>query len=84
MVFLLGKELAVHDLVPLNILGLFFGTSVLYHLSYYNNIQAVGGSFFTGEYFSAILFVILTIFAIISLAHSSRFFIQKNEPYVTV
>jgi hypothetical protein len=84
VVFFLGKEVAVQDLVPLNILGLFFGTSVLYHLSYYENIQAVGGSFFTGEYFSAVLFVILTIFAIVSLAYSSRYFLQKNEPYITV
>lgn len=38
IVFLLGRTLAIHDLIPLNMLGLFFGTSTLYHLSYLDTI----------------------------------------------
>lgn len=34
VIFLLGKEIAIHDLIPLNLAGLFFGTYTLYALAY--------------------------------------------------
>jgi hypothetical protein len=40
-VFLLGKHMAIRDLIPLNMLGLFFGTSTLYHLSYIDKASTV-------------------------------------------
>ncbi len=84
VVFVLGKELAVHDLIPLNILGLFFGTSTLYHLSYTGNISEVTASVFSSHSISAVLFLVLVGFAIMSIAYSSRYFAAKDEPFVTL
>lgn len=84
VVFFLGREIATHDLVPLNIAWLFFGTSTLYHLSYSDNISKLSDSFFSSHTLSAILFTVLVIFAIISIAYSSSQFAPKDEPYITL
>jgi hypothetical protein len=84
VIFVLGKELATHDLIPINLLGLFFGTSTLYHLSYTQDISLVSDNFFTSHAVSAILFLILVVFAITSIAFSSRHFAPKDEPYIAL
>ncbi len=37
----MGREIAVHDLIPLNLLGLFFGTYTLHKLIYTSKITEV-------------------------------------------
>lgn len=34
VIFILGREIAIYDLIPLNLAGLFFGTYTLHALSY--------------------------------------------------
>lgn len=40
IIYLLGKEISVYDLIPLNLIGLFFGTYTLYALSYQNQVAS--------------------------------------------
>ena len=78
VIFILGREIAIHDLIPLNLLGLFFGTYTLHRLVYSGNI-AQGISFFEGSTFTTILLTILVTMSIMSIAFSSRYFSPKEE-----
>ena len=54
-IFALGREIATHDLIPLNLLGLFFGTTTLHALSYSGALATAHDTFFGSEDFTAIL-----------------------------
>lgn len=77
-IFILGREIAIYDLIPLNLLGLFFGTYTLHSLSYSGILQSEP-SFFTGESFTTFLLVILVIMSIAGIALSSRYFTEKKD-----
>ncbi len=83
IVFLMGREIAIHDLIPLNMLGLFFGTSTLYHLSYLNNADISTG-FFAGPAFTAVLIVVLLGFCILAISQSASKFDPKDEFQLTI
>ena len=83
IIFLIGKEIAIHDLIPLNMLGLFFGTSTLYHLSYLDKITP-SWSFFSGPWFTAFLIVILLWFCVLSISQSASKFDPKDESQLTL
>lgn len=74
----MGREIAVYDLIPLNLFGLFFGTYTLHSLSYSGLIQAEP-SFFTSESFTVFLLVVLVIMSIAGIALSSRYFTEKKD-----
>ncbi|NRH20469.1 DUF2339 domain-containing protein [Candidatus Gracilibacteria bacterium] len=78
VIFFMGREIAVYDLIPLNLFGLFFGTYTLHSLSYSGLIQAEP-SFFTSESFTVFLLVVLVIMSIAGIALSSRYFTEKKD-----
>ena len=82
-VFLIWKELSIRNIIPLNMLWLFVGTSTLYHLSYSEWISSIAtNSFFSSEIFSAILFLFLSIFSMWSIIITSKQFEEKDEWYI--
>ncbi len=84
-VFLLGREISIRKIIPLNIIGLFFGTSVLYYLSYANEINKnYSDNFFTGHVFTGILFTLLVIFTIWSILVSAKQFEEKDDGYLAL
>ncbi len=83
IVFLMGREIAIHDLIPLNMLGLFFGTSTLYHLSYLDNV-GISTGFFSGSIFTSILIVVLLGFCILAISQSASKFDPKDESQLTI
>lgn len=85
VIYLLGREISVRNIIPLNIAGLFIGTSTLYHLSYSAGInKVVAGNFLTGEIFSAILFFILVVFSIWSILFSANQFDESDDRYLAL
>jgi muramoyltetrapeptide carboxypeptidase LdcA involved in peptidoglycan recycling len=75
----MGKELAIHDLVPLNLLGLFFGTYTLHNLIYAEKIHEASIGFFGSSDFTIVLLMILVVMSVMSIAYSSRYFSSKEE-----
>ena len=82
ILFLIGREIAIHDLMPLNMLGLFFWTSTLYHLSYLQDSNMVG--FFSGSTLTAILISILLGFCVLALSQSASRFDPKDESQLSI
>lgn len=78
VIFLLGREIAIYDLIPLNLLGLFFGTYTLHALSYSGMTQVTTG-FFSSDVFTMILLIVLVMMSIGGIALSSRQFTAKRE-----
>jgi hypothetical protein len=83
VVFLMGREIAIHDLIPLNLLGLFFGTYTLHHLIYTGDIQAVSAGFFQSNTFTLILLAVLVVMSVMSIAFSSRYFSPREEVWIS-
>jgi len=84
-VFLIGKEISVRNIIPLNLIGLFVGVSTLWGLSNTNNINAIAvDNFFSGEVFTAILFMVLVVFSIWSILVSARQFSEKDDGYLSL
>ncbi|MBP9759834.1 MAG: DUF2339 domain-containing protein [Candidatus Pacebacteria bacterium] len=84
-VFLIGREISVRDIIPLNIMGLFIGISTLWHLSYTDNINTVHvGDFFTGELFTSILLMAVAVFSIWSILLSAKRFDEKDDGYLSL
>jgi hypothetical protein len=84
-IFLIGREISVRDIVPLNIAGLLIGVSTLWGLSRSDDINAVqSANVFSGEMFTAILFSALTIFTIWSLLLSAKRFKEKDDGYLSL
>ena len=84
-VFLIGKEISVRDIIPLNIAGLFIGVSTLWGLAYSNGINATqAGNFFAGELFTAILFTVLVVFSIWSILLSAKKFAESDDGYLSL
>lgn len=84
-VFLIGKEISVRHIIPLNIAGLFIGVSTLWKLSSTDGINAVRvGNFFTGETFTGILFAVLVIFSIWSILLSAKRFRENDDGYLSL
>lgn len=79
-IFLLWREIAIYDLIPLNMVGLLVGTTSLYTLSYKH---AVASEFLSSTGFSAVLFTGLVIFSIFAIIFSSQKFESKFEGYLT-
>ncbi len=85
VVFFIGREINVRNILPLNNVGLLIGASMLYHLSYTDGISKITErGFLSGEVFSAILFLIITIFSLWNLLFSSKLFAEKDEGYITL
>jgi hypothetical protein len=85
MVFVMGREISVRRIIPLNIIGLFAGTSTLYHLSYSTIVKtSVSSDFFAGEYFTAILLFVLVAFSTWSILMSARQFNEKFDGYLAL
>ena len=83
--FVLGREISVRNIIPLNMAGLFIGTSTLYHLSYTSDISKIATDiFFSSELFSAILFLVLVVFSLWSIIQSAKQFEEKNEGYLAL
>ncbi len=78
VIFLMGREIAIYDLIPLNLLGLFFGTYSLQVLSY-TDTPRLENWFFSSEVFTVILLAILVVMSIASIALSARYFTEKKE-----
>lgn len=84
VVFLMGREIAIHDLIPLNLLGLFFGTYTLHHLVYTGDIQAVSVGFFQSNTFTLILLALLVVMSVMGIAFSSRYYSSKEDVWISV
>jgi hypothetical protein len=80
----MGREIAIHDLIPLNLLGLFFGTYTLHHLVYTGDIQNISVNFFQGSTFTLILLALLVVMSVMSIAFSSRYFSSQEEVLISV
>jgi hypothetical protein len=78
VIFLMGREIAIYDLIPLNLLGLFFGTYSLQILSY-TDLAPIASWFFVSTVFTVVLLVILVIMSIGGIALSSRYFTGKKD-----
>lgn len=84
VVFFIGREINVRNILPLNNVGLLIGASILYHFSYTGGVSTVAsGNFLTSELFSAILFLVITVFSLWNLLSSSKQFAEKDEGYIT-
>jgi|GEM_PF-1440675 len=84
-VFLIGREISVRDIIPLNIIGLFVGVSTLWGLASFSNISDVSaGNFFTSEIMTAVLFTSVVIFTIWSILVSSNKFNESDEGYLSL
>ncbi len=84
-VFLMGREISVRDVIPLNIIGLFLGVSTLWRLSTTDSINAVRPeNFFTGEIFTSILFLALVVFSMWSILLSTKKFDEKDEGFLSL
>lgn len=84
VVFFIGREINVRNILPLNNVGLLIGASTLYYFSYSEGVHEVTGSFLSGEVFSAILFLIISVFSLWNLLFSSKLFAEKDESYITL
>jgi hypothetical protein len=84
-VFLIGREISVRDVIPLNIIGLFVGITTLWGLASSQNIDAVHAeNFFTSEVVTAFLFTILVIFSILSILISATRFKESDDGYLSL
>lgn len=84
-VFLIGKEISVRDIIPLNIIGLFVGVSTLWGLADTAGINAVrSDDVFTGELFTGILFAALVIFSVWSILLSAKKFKENDDGYLSL
>lgn len=84
VVFLMGREIAIHDLIPVNLGGLFFGTYTLHTLVYSHHIQEVSTGFFQSSNFTAILLMMLVAMSVASIAFSARYFTTKEEGWISL
>jgi hypothetical protein len=82
-IFLLGKEIALRDLIPLNMLGLFFGTSSVYYFGFENSTSSWYG-IISDATISAFLLLLLAGFSIYTIAINAKKFNTKEEGYLTV
>lgn len=80
-IFLLGREIAVHKIVPLNLIGLFLGTISIHGLMYSVSTKETI-HFLASNEVSVVLMGIIVILSIASLAYSSRFFTEKNHELI--
>lgn len=84
-VFLLGREISVRDIIPLNVIGLFVGITTLWELSSSDGINAVKSTdIFTSESFTAFLFLALVVFSIWSILLSAKRFSEKDDGYLSL
>jgi len=84
-VFFIGREISVRDIIPLNIIGLFIGVSTLWGLVYSDGINATStGTFFGGEIFTGLLFLLLVVFSIWSILLSAKKFSEKDDGYLSL
>lgn len=84
-VFLIGREISVRDIIPLNIAGLIIGVSSLWELSRNDNINTFETSnALSSELFTALLFVGLTVFTIWSILVSAKRFQEKDDGYLSL
>ncbi len=81
VIFLMWREIAIYDLIPLNLLGLFFGTYTLQVLAY-SDISRVTDSFFAGNIFTVILLAVLVVMSIAGIALSSKYFTEKKDEII--
>ena len=77
-IFLLGKEIAVHRIIPINLLGLFVGTYIIYILIYADKVTEAQ-NILTSYNTSVILMAIIVMISSASVAYSAKYFNQKNQ-----
>lgn len=83
VIFFLWREIATHDLIPVNLGGLFFGTYTLHNLVYTDHVSVTWSGFFHSENFTLILLAVLVMMSIFAIAQSSRFFSAKEEWWIS-
>ncbi len=84
-VFLIGREISIRDIIPLNTIGLFIGVSTLWGLAYSDGIRTVESTnLLTGELFTAFLFLALVVFSIWSILLSAKRFSEKDDGYLSL
>lgn len=84
VIFLLGKEVSTHDLIPLNLLGLFFGTYTFHSLIYSDVITIVHSEgFFVGNNFTLLLLAVIVSMGVFSIIYSSTYFKSKDEVWIS-
>lgn len=78
VIFVLWREISVHDIIPINLTALFFWTFWLYTLVYRWKIIE-NPSFFTSESMTIILLALLVIFSVFAISYSSKYFTSKQD-----
>jgi hypothetical protein len=83
--FLIGRDISIRDIIPLNMIGLFVGISTLWNLAYSDGIRTVGqASLFSSELFTGFMFTVLVIFSIWSILLSAKRFNESDDGYLSL
>lgn len=77
----LWKDLSIKSIIPLNILWLFFWTSSLYALSYKWSVIN-NPSFYNWDNFSAVLFLLISIFIVWSVVITWKHHEEKQDDWI--
>ncbi len=84
-VFLIGREISVRDIIPLNTVGMFIGVSTLWGLAATTSIDDLTvGNIFTSETVTGILFMVLVIVALWSILLSAKRFKESDDGYLSL
>lgn len=84
-VFFLGREISVRDIIPLNMAGLFIGVSTLWGLASTEHINAIDpANQLSSELFTAVLFLVVTVFSMWSVLLSASLFRERDDGYLSL
>lgn len=84
-VFLLGREISIREIIPLNTIGMFIGVTTLWNLAASTSISAVyADNFFTSEVVTGVLFMLLVIVTIWSILLSAKRFKESDDGYLSL
>lgn len=79
---ILGRELDIEKILPLNFAGLFVSTIAIYSLVYYGESTAISNNFFTSKEFSVILMAIITSLSVVALVFSMKNFKKITDNFL--
>ncbi len=79
---ILGRDFSVRELQPLNLAGLFFGTTTLYMVAF-NTLLPSGSAGWNSPEVSVFLFGVLTLATIYSIISSAKHTIESDEVFVS-
>ncbi len=84
-VFLMGREISVRQIIPLNTIGMFFGITTLWGLAASSKIDAVNSAnFFTSELVTGVLFMVLVVITMWSVLLSAKRFKESDDGYLSL